>query len=339
MEFQTGRGNERAKHWRADCTDQAMGQRRNLHDPLGFNDATLLASVATKPTSPDRTFPMRLTLLPPAPRRLAAMALMSILTLPVIAQDDSRGERGSRERGRFGGPGGGPGGPGGGFGGPGGRGGPMGGPGSFTGGGAESLVDLLRRPSVQKELDLMADQTAALEEMQRRSREGRSRPDFDFRSADEEQRREFFEKMQAQRASDNQTQQSQLEEVLLPDQMQRLQQLALQRRGAVALADPTLQHQLSMRPEQTEALTKIQEQSANKIRETMAGAMRGEGDRSTIAETIRNMRSAIEADAMAVLSKSQREKLDELRGEPFEFPEAEEQARGGRGSRFGRGGD
>ncbi|MEC7409875.1 MAG: hypothetical protein VYB72_13735, partial [Planctomycetota bacterium] len=115
------------------------------------------------------------------------------------------------------------------------RGGPGGGFGSRGGGG--SSMGLLRIEAVQTELEISPAQKEALDKL---AEQGRGeRPDFgNFREMSEEERREAFEKMRTQAEERAKEMMGQLEEVLLPQQLERLQQISLQIRGVQALEDP-----------------------------------------------------------------------------------------------------
>ena len=258
-------------------------------------------------------------------RFLCLSMTLLVLSSSLLAQDDdSRGRRrgGDQQRG---GPGGGGGGPGGGGGG-GGRGGP--------GGGAQmgDPFTLLRIEEVREEIDLDEDQTEALKTLSEDLRP--ERPEgVDFRSMGEEERREFFTKMQAELKEKTEAAQEQLSEVLTPGQMDRLQEISLQARGAGALQDPKVAEQLKLTEEQQAELTKKNETVRDTMRERMREAFSG-GDRDP--EAFAKIRAEIEEDVLSVLTPGQKTQFEEMKGEKFEMPE---RSFGGRGGRDGRGGD
>jgi hypothetical protein len=167
-------------------------------------------------------------------------------------------------------------------------------------------VELLRQDAVRKELELLDDQVANLEklredirEMMRdainRLREGRD-PDQPGPPPD---MRQVFESVQARA-------QARLNEILLPHQMKRLQQLALQARlrgGGFAMLSPDVGQQLGITDEQREQLREK--------------AQRIEADlRKKIAE----LRRQAQDELIALLTPEQQAKYRELVGPPFEFP-------------------
>jgi len=203
-------------------------------------------------------------------------------------------------------------------------------------------LGLLRIPAVQDELNLLDEQKQALgklgEEMRRRGEDGSGQRDgppedarrFDFRNASEEERKAFFAKMQAQQKERAGKTLEQLEELLLPDQLERLEQLALQRRGLMALVDPEIQEQLGITTEQIAQLQEARGKQESTMRDRFREMMQA-GDRDQIREKMAEFREEMEKQVMEVLTTAQKQKLEEMKGEPFDFAAIED--RGGRRER------
>ncbi len=258
---------------------------------------------------------------------LLAVALVAMMTSSSFAQQ--RGQRGGGGPGGFGGRGGG------GFGGFGG------------GGGGDMTFTLLRVEAIQTELQVAPDQKEAITKLEEQSRSERGeRIDFgSIREMSDEERREFFEKRQKEQQERVAKMKEQLEEVLFPEQMERLEQIALQIRGIAALADEKVAAKLKITTEQKEKLTKVQEElrgsMGEKIRELFSG-----GNREGMREAMTKMREDMEKEVLAVLTSTQQKQFEEMKGEKFEMPEGGLFGRGGFGSgrggfggRGGRGGD
>ncbi len=262
---------------------------------------------------------------------LLALALLAFVATDVMAQRGGRpgGGGGGQEGGaRGGGPGGARGG---GFGG--GRGGFGGGRGAT---GTDPALGLLKLETVREEIELMPDQEEALTKIN----EGIKRPergDFDFRNASEEERTAFFEKMRKQAEETSKKTRAQLEEVLMPEQMDRLDQIALQIRGTSALMDEKVIKVLSITSKQTDEMKKISEDARENMREKMQEVMRS-GDRSKIGEAFANVRKEIDDEIMAVLTTDQKDQFDKMKGEKFEMPEGAGFGGGRGGFGGGRGG-
>ena len=257
---------------------------------------------------------------------LLAVALLAFMVTDVLGQ----GRRG-----------GGPGGPGGGQGGRGGFGQRGGGPGGF--GGGDPTFGLLRNDAVKEEIELMPDQEEAIGKLMEQGRG--ERPDFDFRNASEEERREFFEKMQADREERSKKMKMQLEEVLLPDQMERLEQIVVQVRGVAAFRDEEIASKLGI----TDAQKKELEEVGQKVREEMQAkgqelrdSLRDGGNREEAFAKMRELfaegQELAMEKAIAVLNSSQRAKYDDMKGKKFEMPEGQFGFGRGGGPGGGRGG-
>ncbi len=255
---------------------------------------------------------------------LLAASLVALLVSSVQAQGQRGGERGGERGGFRGGPGGQSGGFRGGFGG---------------GGGGDNTMGLLRIEAVQTELEISPVQKEALEKL---AEQGRGeRPDFgNFREMSEEERREAFEKMRARSEERAAEMREQLEEVLLPQQIERLQEISLQIRGIQALDDPKVAEKLGLTEEQKSKLAEARQGQADKMRERMREMFQGGGGaQGNIREAMGKMREEMEEEILAVLSSDQQKKFEEMKGADFEMPENMGRGSngGGRGS-FGRGG-
>lgn len=265
---------------------------------------------------------------------MLAVALVALMASTSFAQPGG-GRRG----------GGGPG-----AGGFGGRGGGFGGFGGFGGGGSDMTFTLLRVEAVQTELQIAPDQKEAITKLEEQAREERgdrgSRGDQpNFREMSDEERREFFEKRQKEQQERVAKMKEQLEEVLFPEQMERLEQIALQLRGIAALADEKVAAKLKITAEQKEKLTKVQEEMrgsmGEKIRELFSS-----GNRDGMREAMTKMREDMEKEVLGVLTSTQQKQFEDMKGEKFEMPEGSRigfggrgGTRGGFGGAGGRGGD
>jgi hypothetical protein len=278
---------------------------------------------------------MRLTKLI-APALAAAVVLTNNLPEISAQQQDQQGQQGQQEpRGRRGGggPGGFGGGPGG-FGGPGAFGGAMFGRGGV--GGDVVLISLLRIEAVREELELDPDQLEGLRKLNERLRPT-TRPDFDFRAATPEQRAAFTERMGKEAAERASEAKAHVEELLLPDQMDRLEQIAIQVQGTRALLNPEVAKELGLNPETTAKMSKEIEANAEQIREMAREAMQ-ERNFDGIREKTDAMQKELDEKLLASLTTEQKAKFEEMKGDPFEMPQMVGFGRGGAGGFGGAGG-
>jgi len=248
---------------------------------------------------------------------LLAVALLAFMVTGAVGQDQGRGGRG---------------GAGGGFG------GRTGGSG-FGGrtGGGDMTMTLLRLEPVRTELEISPDQEEALTKMTEQNRQ--ERPSGDFRNMSEDERTEFFAKMRKQSEERTAKMKEQLEEVLFPEQLERLEQINIQLQGIAALQNAEVAKKLKMTAAQTKELEEVRNGIMEKMRDSMREIF-ASGNREGIREKIEKMRDDMEGDVLAVLNTDQKKKFEEMKGEPFEMPEGA--MRGGRGGapsgQQGRGG-
>lgn len=297
---------------------------------------------------------------------MLAVALVGGLAWQAVAQQPDRGDRG-RSGGRFGG---GPGGPGG-FGGPGGP----GGPGGIANNPAFELARLLRIDVVQKDLDLIDDQKTELASLiQDRGPGGPGGPGGGpggpgggpggrpggFGDLSGEELRERMNEMREQMDARGKEIMAKLDEVLLPYQMDRLKQIALQSRGVQAFGDPEVADAIGLTREQRDEIRTIQEKAGESMRERMQARFGGgrdggrrpggrpDGDRpegerpdgerpergpppggaggpgggfEAMREQFAAARKETETAVMAVLTDEQKTKYNELIGAKIELPE------------------
>ena len=264
---------------------------------------------------------------------IAAVSLITLATLPAPAWAQGDGEEG-RGRGR----GGERGGPGGRFGGgPGGPGGMMGGMmGGMGRGGDMMLLQLLQVEQVQTEIELMPDQKESLVKLAERQRG--ERPQFNFREASDEERQKYFENMQAEMAKRAAEAKEQLEEILLPAQFERLEQIAVQARGIMGLTNAETAKKLNLTTEQTEKLRSEMQSFGETTRERLGEVFRS-GDREAARAKMEEIRKELETKLLAVLDDNQKAEFEKMKGEPFEMPAMGGRGAGGPGGERTRGGD
>lgn len=254
---------------------------------------------------------------------LVATVLVAVVVAQLDAQEEQKqkrregqGQRGQGQRGQ--GQGRGPG-----FGGPG------------RGGGG--IVGLLRMEEVRKEIELLDEQLADVEKMQEELRGQRPQGDGqrpqggerrNFQDLSEEERAKLREEFQARQREQQERQREQnkkaeelLSEILLPHQMDRLKELAIQRAGTGALVSEEVAGKLGLSEDKRKEIAGV----LGSMRERMGALFqRGEGgerpNREEMMAKFAELRKAIEKDALGKLTESQREEFAKLKGEPFDFP-------------------
>jgi hypothetical protein len=232
-------------------------------------------------------------------------------------------------------------GPGGGFG----RGGGMGFGGGPMGGNnplQSNPMGLLQRVEVQKELGLSVRQKEQITELQTGSRDlARQRmgqvfqgQDFrNMRNLSPEERRAKMQELQPQIQSAMAAFQGELndkmKEILKPEQMTRLHQLDLRRRGPLSLADAKVADEIKLTPANRTEVAKIvadyQQQSGEVMRAAFEAA-RASGQfpdfqsrLSPVKQKMDKTRKAAEEKVVALLSDEEKAAWDAAQGEPFTF--------------------
>lgn len=208
----------------------------------------------------------------------------------------------------------------------------QGGRGNRRPGGAQPGSDRPARPDssqLQEQQDIFF--------VQQRGQQGQGRPQL----SDEEREARIaeFRKQQAERAK---KEKEKLAEILLPHQLDRLNEIYIQVLGLRALQDEEIAKDLKITEKQQTEMRETQQKASEEIRSEMRAALQGvprEEMREKFAELREKMeasRKKSEEKVLAVLSKQQRDKFKKMQGEKFEMPE--NALRGGFGGGRGRGG-
>lgn len=220
--------------------------------------------------------------------------------------------------------------------------------GGFGGRGGDPAIGLLQIEEVRRELEMYPDQTAAIEKMQEQARESRREGGgFDFarmRDASKEERLKIMEELAERRREMEKETRKQLVDILMPDQLDRLDEISIQVQGVRALDSKKVAKALKITDAQKAKVEEIREQGKEKFRTAMR-----EAGRENMWEKMAKFREDLEKSIMAVLTPEQQSQFEEMKGEPFEMPEREgfggrggrggEAGPGGRGGFRGRGGD
>jgi Spy/CpxP family protein refolding chaperone len=193
-----------------------------------------------------------------------------------------------------------------------------GGPGGFFGGGADMGLTLLRDENVRKELDLVEDQEKKIEALGEKMRDGMRSIFEGGRDLKPEDREKFFAEAREKMTAKTAELRKEFDEVLLPQQRDRLKQIALQARmryqsASEALSSTDASEALKLTDEQKEKMTAKQKELDEEYRKE--------------AEKLRNK---YRDKLLEVLTPEQQAKWKEMVGNPIEFA-PQQFGRGGRG--------
>ncbi len=208
------------------------------------------------------------------------------------------------------------------------------------GGGTGFLLRLLQIEKIQEELgmlDVQVEEAAALAE-----ESGREAREFFAGVQDlegEERRARMQEVMEKFRKSAPEREKKltkQLEEILVEDaQLKRLKQISMQVQGSRALQNPEVLKSLNITDAQKKRFEALREEMGAQMREQFQNAR--DMSREERQAAMQKLGEEVEKKVNDVLTKEQKAKLEELRGEKFEFDRSQLwQRRGGRGRGQGR---
>jgi hypothetical protein len=191
------------------------------------------------------------------------------------------------------------------------------GPGSGIG-----VAGLLAMPEVQKELAVTADQKGLIDDLLSDLR-GSNRGRQDNQDVSREERQKRAEE-QEKKTEDL------LKTILEAKQVDRLNQLRLQREGASAMARAEIADALKLTQEQKEKIGKIRDES--RTQRGQRGEARQETsreDRQKAAAEFRERREKTNADILAVLTADQKATWEKMQGKKFDFPPPQPRRPGG----------
>lgn len=174
-------------------------------------------------------------------------------------------------------------------------------------GGAGGNLMLLMNPTIIKELELSDEQEQKLRQLNEEVREKMRQQFADLRDLSPEQRQARFQQMRETMEAQVKEVQKKVNEILLPHQQKRLEQIGFQMRtrmGGVGgvIEDPQVVKKLGLTEDQIQKLRQIREETMEKLR--------------TLPQQIQK---EAEEKAMNVLTEQQKQLLKEMRGERFDF--------------------
>jgi Spy/CpxP family protein refolding chaperone len=188
--------------------------------------------------------------------------------------------------------------------------------GGFGGPGGGGRLAILMNEDTQRDLDVVEDQVSKLRELQQDMRDDMRSAFEGLQDLSDEERREAFQKMRSKMETITADYDKKIDEVLLPAQREKLNELFLERtvrfQGVAGLSNDAVGKALGLTEEQRKALR----EKAEKVQEELQ-------------EKIAKLREESEEEILSVLPAEQREKVKKI---------AAERPRGGPGQGGGRGG-
>lgn len=184
-----------------------------------------------------------------------------------------------------------------------------------------SMIGLLQRSDVQKELNLSDDQKSKLEAMRPARGQGGNRGNGGGGNGGggnggggqrPAQDPEAMAKAAAEREKT-------MLEVLTPDQSKRLRELFVQRAGSRAVIRPDIQDALKLTATQKEKIGGLQKNQREANQAVMEKVRNGEIERTAVADIQKKNDSILQEEINKILTVEQRDKLKSMGGAAFTF--------------------
>jgi len=258
-------------------------------------------------------------------RSVVAGGMVLVLIASAASAQPPKGPGGPGGPPRFGGPGGPPG---------------FGGPGGMR---VSNLMMLLAMPAVQKELKLDDQQQEQVKEL-RGELQKQTRSPFgglsfqEIQKLTQEERNKLFAEAQKKAEQFNKQADEKVGKILDAGQLERLEQLRLQREGVAAFNRPEIAKRLGLSEAQQAKIRKIQEEARRPAAGGFPGPDATEEERREFFTRIQKQREKVQADILAVLTEEQQQKWSEMKGKEFKFPQPQGPGGFGPGGPGGPGG-
>ncbi|MCA9241514.1 MAG: hypothetical protein KDA37_14995, partial [Planctomycetales bacterium] len=201
-------------------------------------------------------------------------------------------------------------------------------------------VQLLGVEKVAENLGLSDEQKKQVADLQQEMRDQRGdrgpRGDRqNFRDMSEDERTAFREERAKQAAERQQLEMDKLTQILSGEQLERLNQVYLQVRGASALLDKQVQADLGLSEETVKKLTSTVDE-ANQERGSQMRELFQSGDREAMRMKMAELTQAFNEKVLGVLSKDEQDKFAAMQGEKLDVSMQDLfRGFGGRGNRGG----
>ena len=197
--------------------------------------------------------------------------------------------------------------------------------GGGPGGGRLDSMMLLQIDEVKEEIELSETQAddikkAAQEQSaQRREQRGDDRDRGRRRGRDmsDEEREAFFAERRKQAEAQSKKEKAILADILLPHQLERLDQIAIQLQGSRALTDKTVAAKIGLSSDDIQGIEETLREAQDAMREKLFA--NGRPGREDFMAKIQEARKELDEKVIATLTDEQKSKFDELKGEAFDL--------------------
>lgn len=181
-------------------------------------------------------------------------------------------------------------------------------------------IFMLRGGKVQEELGINDEQKALLTDLSLQLQQEALEIFTSLQDLNPDEQKEAMPEIMEMISEKGAETQAKVSEILDKSQIERLNELSLQARGAGALEDKEVVAALKLTDEQKKKLADIREEGNVAIQKAFEDARSGGGNRGEIRAKMEKMRKELGEKGMAVLSPEQRQQFEKMKGEKFDFP-------------------
>lgn len=178
---------------------------------------------------------------------------------------------------------------------------------------------LIRNPAVKDEIKLTEEQRAQIDEAFQKMNAARRELPQAVRGATREERQKKSTELRKQLAAQSDEANEKIEKALRPEQLARIEQIAIQPRGLNVLSDAKIVKKLTLTEEQSRKIAVAQAEGLTKRQQLIREIRAGRLDRAQGAEKLKELQQQTEKNVMKLLTMEQQTRFNELRGEKFDF--------------------
>ena len=110
-----------------------------------------------------------------------------------------------------------------------------------------------------------------------------------------------------------------IEKLLKPEQMTRIEQIAIQREGLNALSNPEIAKTLKLTERQSRKIAAVRAEGTQKRQQLIQDTRAGKSDRGQLDEKMKEIHKQTEKKAMEQLTMEQQTWFEQMQGEKFDF--------------------
>jgi len=194
------------------------------------------------------------------------------------------------------------------------------------GGTMSSLVQLIPREQIKKEINVTDDQQTKLTEIMAEYYAGCKGVFTVLRGVkDKEKRQKKWKEIMKKRQELGKTAEKKIRESLDEAQVSRLNEIVLQLSGPRALLKEDVVNSLEIKEDQQQKITGVFAAEKEKRKEIFQDMQNGNIKPSELGEKYKKLNESVKNDALKVLTDGQREKFEKMKGKEFKLERKQRQ--------------